>query len=81
MSKTDRIPWDAYAVTDALDEATANALADALASLEVGSPTAEEVLLDTEAPFVGFQRGYDALYDSVRRIEEYLEDEPTPGGE
>jgi eukaryotic-like serine/threonine-protein kinase len=72
VAKTERIPWDAYAVTDALDEALADRLAEALGALEVGSPAAREVLVDSEAPFVGFLPGDDGLYDSVRSIEQYL---------
>jgi phosphate/phosphite/phosphonate ABC transporter binding protein len=76
VAKTERIPWDAYAVTHALDEATAARLAEALAELEVGSEAAREVLLDSDARFVGFLPGDDTLYDSVRRIEKYLAAEP-----
>lgn len=76
VAKTERIPWDAYAVTDGLDAQTADALAAALRGLEPGSETARTVLVETGAPFVGFQVGDDSLYDSVRRIEKYLAQEP-----
>ncbi len=76
VAKTERIPWDAYAVTGALDDSIADALAEALRGLEVGSETAERVLLDTDSRFLGFEPGDDSLYDSVRRIERYLAKEP-----
>lgn len=67
-----RVPWDAYCVTSSVSREISDKLETALLDLKKGSKLANEVLVNNKLPFGGFQAGDDALYDSVRSIEKYL---------
>ncbi|MCP4447533.1 MAG: phosphate/phosphite/phosphonate ABC transporter substrate-binding protein [Myxococcales bacterium] len=72
LATTERVAWDAYCVTDMLDEKTTEALTRALTNLKQGSALSKSVLLDNELPFSGFLPADDSLYEPTRRIEKFL---------
>jgi len=72
LATTERVAWDAYCVTDMLDDETAAALTKALLALKLDSPLGEEVLTENNLPFAGFLPADDSLYEPTRRIEKYL---------
>ncbi len=72
LATTERVTWDAYCVTDMLDDETVAALTKALTDLKVGSNLSQEVLVDNDLPFAGFLPADDSLYEPTRRIEKYL---------
>ncbi len=72
LATTERVAWDAYCVTDMLDDETVAALTKALTDLKMGSALGREVLVDNNLPFDGFLPADDSLYEPTRRIEKYL---------
>ncbi|MCC6746324.1 MAG: phosphate/phosphite/phosphonate ABC transporter substrate-binding protein [Deltaproteobacteria bacterium] len=73
LAVTDRIPNDAYCTSERLPPKVAAALQAALLKLKSESPRAKEVLGATSR-VTGFAEARDSDYDSVRRIERFLDD-------
>jgi eukaryotic-like serine/threonine-protein kinase len=79
LATTPRIPYDAYCVPPSLPPARMAALRDALLALAPGSDLARRYLGE-KSRVTGFAPADDKAYDSVRRIEKYLDTsalEPT----
>ncbi len=64
LRSTERIPYDAYVVSPAVDEETAGRIRAALLALSPGSPRAGEVV--GPADLIGFEEASDEHYDAVR---------------
>jgi phosphate/phosphite/phosphonate ABC transporter binding protein len=72
LATTPRIPYDAYCVPPNLPVALRTALRDALLALVPGSDLARRYLGE-HSRITGFGTVEDRAYDSVRRIEKYLD--------
>jgi phosphate/phosphite/phosphonate ABC transporter binding protein len=73
VGTTERVPWDAYCSTDRLDSDVTEKIENALRVLSPGSARAKEVFKPGQSPFEGFIAGDDSLYDPVRSLEQYLD--------
>ncbi len=78
LATTERVAWDAYCVTDTLDQKTTEKLKQALTDLTLGSDLSRSVLVENSLPFAGFLAGDDTLYEPTRKIEQYLNLELSP---
>ncbi len=76
LATTDPIPYDAYCLSPRLPADVAEMLSKALLSLRPNSEITRKVLGE-KSRIVGFVPVKDSDYDSVRKIERYL-DSPTP---
>ncbi len=72
VATTERVAWDAYCITDTLDQKTTEKLQQALGDLRLGSELSKSVLVENDLPFAGFLPADDTLYDPTRKIEQYL---------
>ena len=78
LVETPRIPYDAYCVPPTMPPALATSLRQALLALKPGDPVTKRYLGE-HSRITGFATVEDSAYDSVRRIEKYL-DSPTTDG-
>ena len=76
LATTDPIPYDAYCLSPRLPADVAEMLSKALLSLRPNSEITRKVLGE-KSRIVGFVPVKDSDYDTVRKIEQYL-DSPTP---
>ena len=72
LATTDPIPYDAYCLSPRLPAGVAEKLSEALLSLKPNSEIARKVLGE-KSRIVGFVPVKDSEYDSVRKIEKYLD--------
>jgi ABC-type phosphate/phosphonate transport system substrate-binding protein len=75
LASTDRIPYDAYCVSDQVSDEDARDLEAALLALEPGSDLARKVFgAESKLDIIGYVEANDGDFDSVRVIEHYLDE-------
>lgn len=72
LASTDRIPYDAYCASTKQPLALRQRLRGALLALRAKTPLAQRVLRGS-GPILGFIAAKDSDYDSVRKIDRYLD--------
>jgi serine/threonine-protein kinase len=77
LATTARIPYDAYCVPPGLSPALADSLRGALLALHEGAEVTRKVLGE-KSRITGFAAAQDSDYDSVRRIEKFLDAPKKP---
>ena len=75
LATTDPIPYDAYCLSPRLPADAAKKLSEALLSLKPNSEITRKVLGE-KSRIIGFVPVKDSEYDSVRKIEKYLDSPP-----